>query len=64
MESKKKKKCYEEPRGPDRIKDVDIENGLEDIGRGNGKLGRSETVSWTYIYTTKCKIDSYWEAAV
>ena len=22
------------------------------------KLGRSERVAWTYIFTTKCKIDS------
>ena len=36
---------------------VDVENELEDTGRGKGKLGRSERVAWTYI-TTKCKIDS------
>ena len=28
-----------------------IENGLEDTGRGKGKLGQSESVSWTYIYS-------------
>ena len=26
----------------DRNKDADVENGLEDTGRGKGKLGRSE----------------------
>ena len=30
--------------------DADIENGLEDMGRGKGKLGRSERVAWTYIH--------------
>ena len=29
---------------------TDIENGLEDTGRGKGKLGRSERVAWTYIH--------------
>ena len=28
--------------GQDRKKDTDVENGLEDMGRGKGKLGRSE----------------------
>ena len=28
----------------------DVENGLEDMGRGKGKLGRSERVAWTYIH--------------
>ena len=27
-----------------------LENGLEDMGRGKGKLGRSERVAWTYVY--------------
>ena len=27
-----------------------LENGLEDTGRGKGKLGRSERVAWTYIH--------------
>ena len=27
-----------------------LENGLEDTGRGKGKLGQSERVSWTYIH--------------
>ena len=34
----------------DRNKDVDVENGLEDTGRGKGKLRRSERVAWTYIH--------------
>ena len=52
MESKKKENGYEEPRGRiGRNKDADLlENGLEDTGRGKGKLGRSERVAWTYIY--------------
>ena len=33
-----------------RNKDADVENGLEDTGRGKGKLGRSERVAWTYIH--------------
>ena len=44
--------------GQDRNKDTDVEDGLEDTGRGKGKLGQSEIVAWTHIYTTKCKIDS------
>ena len=41
MESKKKFFFSEEPRGRTGIKnkDADIENGLEDTGRGKGKLG-------------------------
>ena len=32
-------------------KDPDLlENGLEDMGRGKGKVGRSERVAWTYIH--------------
>ena len=31
--------------GQDRNKDADIENGLEDTGRGKGKPGRSERVA-------------------
>ena len=32
-------------------KDTDLlENGLEDMGRGKGKLGQSERVAWTYIH--------------
>ena len=63
MESKKKK-GHEEPREvlQDGNNDADLlENGVEDTGRGKGKLGQSERVVlyiWIYIYTTKCKIDS------
>ena len=46
---KKKKKGSEEPL-QDRNKHADAENGLEDTGRGKGKLGRSERVAWTYIH--------------
>ena len=31
-------------------KDEDVENGLEDTGRGKGKVGQSERVAWTYIH--------------
>ena len=31
-------------------KEADVENGLEDKGRGKGKLGRSERVALTYIH--------------
>ena len=31
-------------------KDAYVTNGLEDTGRGKGKLGRSERVAWTYIH--------------
>ena len=36
--------------GAHRNKDADIENGVEDTGRGKGKLGRSERAEWPYIY--------------
>ena len=36
--------------GAGRNKDTDIENGLEDMGRGKGNLGQSERVALTYIY--------------
>ena len=37
--------------GEDGNKDADLlENGLEDTGRGKGKLGRSERVALTYIH--------------
>ena len=49
MESKKKENSSEEPRGRTGVK-IDVENGLEDTGRGKGKLGQSETVAWTYIH--------------
>ena len=35
--------------GQDTNKDADIENGLEDEGRGKGKLGRSESGMDLYI---------------
>ena len=49
MESKKKKMVMRN-LGQDGNKDADVENGLEDTGRGKGKLGQSERVAWTYIY--------------
>ena len=33
-----------------KIKDADVENGLEDTGRGKGKVGQSERVALTYIH--------------
>ena len=51
MESKKKKKKVLKNLGQDGNKDADLlENGLENTGRGKGKLGRSERVAWTYIH--------------
>ena len=48
---KKERKWSEEPRGKMQNKDADLlENGLEDTGRGKGKLGQSERVTWTYIH--------------
>ena len=38
MESKKKKVVLKN-LGQDRNKDADVENGLEETGRGKGKLG-------------------------
>ena len=29
---------------------LDVENGLEDMGRGKGKLGQRERVAWTCIH--------------
>ena len=37
-------------QGQDSNKDAGVENGLEDTGRGKGKLGRSKRVAWTYIH--------------
>ena len=45
-----KKKWFSRTLGLDRNKDADVENRLEDTGRGKGKLGQSETVAWTYIH--------------
>ena len=36
--------------GQERHKDADVENGLEDKGRGKGKLRQSERVVWTYTH--------------
>ena len=50
MESKKNK-WFRRTSRQDRNKDADIENGLEDMGRGKeGKLGQSERVAWTCIH--------------
>ena len=46
----KKKKLVLKTEGQDRNKDTDVENGLEDMGRRKGKLGRSERVAWTYTH--------------
>ena len=51
MESKKKKKMVRRTYQQDGNKVADLlENGLEDTGRGKGKLGQSERVAWTYIH--------------
>ena len=47
---KKKKNMVLKNLGQDRNKDADVENGLEDKGRGKGKLGRNERETWTYIH--------------
>ena len=48
---KKEKNGSDEPRGRTGIKKhAVVENGLEDTGRGKGKLGRSERVALTYIH--------------
>ena len=38
--------------GQGRNKGEDVENGLglEDMGKGKGKLGQSERMTWTYIH--------------
>ena len=48
MVSKKKKK--EIVLGQDRNKDADIENGLDDTGRGKGRAGRIGRLGLTYIH--------------
>ena len=54
METKKtekRKKMVRRTLGQDRNKDADLlENGLEDTGRGKGKMGQNERVAWTYIH--------------
>ena len=48
---KKKKKWSWRTQGQDGNKVTDLlENGLEDTGKGKGKLGQSERVAWTYIH--------------
>ena len=48
---------------------TDLESSeLEDTGRGGaggrGRVSWDEVREWHgHIYTTKCKVDSYWEAA-
>ena len=32
------------------LADTNVENGLEDMGKGKGKLGRSDIVASTYIH--------------
>ena len=65
MESKKRKKKKKVRRtyGQDGNTDADLlENGLEDTG--SGRVSWDEVREWHgHIYTTKCKIDSEWEAA-
>ena len=48
----KKKNSHEEPRGRTGVKThmAYVESGLEDTERGKGKLGRSERVTWTYLF--------------
>ena len=46
----KKKMVMKNLRGKMGIKTDLLENGLEDTGRGKGKLGQSERVAWTYIH--------------
>ena len=41
------RKCKSKPQWLDRNKDADVENGLEDTGKGKGKLGQSERVAGT-----------------
>ena len=36
--------------GQDQNKDADVENGLEDTGRGQGELGLRERVALTYVH--------------
>ena len=60
MESKKKI-GYEEPRGRTGIK---TQMRMDLRTRGGGRVSWDEVREWHgHIYTTKCKIDSYWEAA-
>ena len=49
MESKKKKKGFNEPRGRTGIKTQPHRMDLK-MGRGKGKLGQSERVALTYVH--------------
>ena len=62
MESKKKPKSSEEPRGRTGIK---TQTQIMDLRtQGGGRLSWDKVRKWHgHIYTTKCKIDSQWEAA-
>ena len=45
------KKMVMKNLGQDGNKDADLlENGIEDTGRGKGKMGQSERVALTYIH--------------
>ena len=51
MESKgEKTKGHEELSDKTGIDTDLLENGLEDMGRGKGKMCQSERVAWTYIH--------------
>ena len=62
MESNKKENRSEEPRGRTGIKMQTQRMDLRTRGGGRGRW--DEVREWHgHIYTTKCKIDSQWEAA-
>ena len=62
MESKKKKKSSDEPRGRTGIKTKTYRMDLRTLG--GGRVSWDKVREWHgLIYTTKCKIDSQWEAA-
>ena len=50
MESKKEELIVQMNLGQDRNKCTGIENGLEDMGRWRGQLGKSEKVTLAYIH--------------
>ena len=63
MESKKKKKGPEEPMGNTGIKTQTYQRMDLRIW-GGGSISWEKVREWHgHIYTTKCKIDSQWEAA-
>ena len=60
---KKKKKGYEEPRGRMGIKTQTYQR-MDLRTRGGGRVSWDEVREWHgHIHTTKCKIDSWWDAA-